>query len=59
MEERDKLMTPESTDKLYIIVTTPLMDWMASYKDMHVTNRPDLIELVHSIDLNPEESLYY
>ena len=52
-------MTTESNSKLYIITPTPLMEWMQTYKDENITNRPDLIEFIHSKDLNAEDFYYY
>lgn len=61
MKERDQLLSQMPEDKrtkLYIVTPTPMMKWMEGFRRDDLKH-PELVELVPSNTLNPEETYYY
>ena len=60
MSERDVLLSKEGAEqtKLYVVTPTPMMAWMEIFvKDS--LQLPEMVVLVPSKNLNPEEQYYY
>ena len=61
LSERDSVMSPEdqkSSNKIYVVTPTPMMEWMKLFVRDSL-KYPDLVELVPSRSLNPEDRYYY
>ena len=61
LEERDSAMTPkdlEANNKIYVVTPTPMMEWMRLFVRDSLKH-PDMVELVPSRSLNPEDVYYY
>ena len=58
MNERDQLLS-KTTEKtpMYIVVPTPMMAWVVSYREQ-LANKEYTV-LIPSCDLNPEPVYYY
>lgn len=58
MQERDQLLTlAANKTTLYVVIPTPMMEWMEHYHSQLV-NRQYTV-LVPSTALNPEKAFYY
>jgi len=60
MHERDLLhgANPDMSNKLYIVTPSPMLEWMHLFvKDSLI--HPDMVVLVPSKNLNPEDKYYY
>ena len=57
--ERDQLTTEfNDDDKMYVIVPSTMMTWLQLFVDDSL-NWPDMVVLIPSKNLNPENSYYY
>ena len=57
--ERDQLLEQvDSNDKLFVMVPFPMMEWMKEFvKDS--LKYPEMVVLVSTSNLNPEDKYYY
>lgn len=59
MSERDLLHTEvDESNKLYVMTPTPMMEWMREFVQDSL-KYPEMVVLVPSKSLNPEEVYYY
>jgi len=59
MSERDKLIEKiDQENKLFIVTPTPMFDYMEDFR-VNTLRYPEMVVLVPSNDLNPENVLYY
>jgi hypothetical protein len=59
MSERDLLHSGiDESNKLYVMTPTPMMEWMAAFAQDSL-KYPEMVVLVPSKSLNPEEAYYY
>ena len=55
LSEREKA---GATDSIFVVTPTPMLEWMQLFINDSLEN-PELVHLVPSNDLNPEQSYFY